>query len=94
MAKSSIHTTTFVLRTGTTPVIGTVTYDSFLKKAIFVPSSILDYSTTYTLVVTSGVSDMAGIYMGADVQRSFTTEALCTSIPASPTGVAAGSAGG
>jgi len=89
MAPTSINPTTFTLKKGPTSVIGTVAYDVFAKKAIFIPSSNLDYSTTYTVTLTTAVTDMSGINMTAIAQWSFTTEASPTSIPFPPTGLSA-----
>jgi len=89
MAISSLNTTTFTLVKGSTSVSGIVTYDSSAKKATFVPSSNLDYSTSYTVTITTGVTDMSGINMSANAQWSFTTEASPTAIPFPPTGLSA-----
>ena len=87
MAISSINTVTFTVKNGTTPVNGSVTYDSNTKKAIFIPPGNLSYSTTYTATITAGVEDMAGNNMQAHHSWSFTTESPPTSAPSVPTGV-------
>jgi hypothetical protein len=89
MAVSTINETTFTLKKGTTSVSGTVTYDSTNKKATLVPSSSLDYSTTYTATISTGVTDMAGNHMTSDAQWSFTTEASPLVPPIPPTGLTA-----
>ncbi len=89
MALSSVNSNTFKLTNGTTPVSGSVTYDSNTKKAIFIPATNLSYSTTYTATITTGVEDMAGNNMQADKAWSFTTETQPTSAPFAPTGILA-----
>lgn len=89
MAISSVNSITFKLTNGTTPVSGSVTYDSNTKKAIFIPATNLSYSTAYTATITTGVEDMAGNNMQADKTWSFTTETQPTSAPSAPTGVIA-----
>ena len=88
-AVSSINATTFTVKIDTTPVTGSVTFDSNTKRAIFIPASNLSYSTIYTATVTTGVEDMAGNNMQSDYSWSFTTEAPPTSAPPAPTGVSA-----
>ena len=89
MAVSTINTTTFTLKNGTTPVSGSVTYDSHTKKAIFIPANYLSYSTTYTVVITTGVEDMAGNNMQTTYIRNFNTESSPTTAPSEPTGLTA-----
>ena len=58
MNPSTISTTTFTLKQGTTPVAGTVTYAG--TTATFAPSSNLAANTTYTATITTGAKDLAG----------------------------------
>ena len=88
-AVSSINATTFTVKIDTTPVTGSVTFDSNTKRAIFIPSNNLSYSTTYTATITTGVEDMAGNNMQSDYSWRFTTEAQPTSAPSAPVNVAA-----
>jgi len=41
---------------------------------VFTPTESLDYSTTYTVTVTTGITDLAGNAMASNVSWSFTTE--------------------
>ena len=70
-----IDSTTFTLKQGSTPVAGTVSYNSTTKTATFTPSANLLYSTTYTAMITTGVKDMATNSMSTDYVWSFTTMA-------------------
>src|SRR3990170_871293 len=88
-AASSINASTFTVKIDTTPVSGSVTYDSNTKRAIFIPASNLSYSTIYTATVTTGVEDMAGNNMQSNYSWSFTTEAPPTTAPAAPVNVTA-----
>lgn len=87
IASSSINTSTFTLKAGTNSVIGSVTYNTDVKTAIFIPSTNLNYSTTYTATITTGVEDMAGNHMANNYTWSFTTNPLPGTVPLSPTGV-------
>lgn len=87
MAVSTINTTTFTLKNGTTPVSGSMTYDANTKKAIFIPAAYLSYSTTYTASITTGVEDMAGNNLQTTHTWNFTTEAEPTTSPSAPTGL-------
>ncbi|MHC1708872.1 MAG: ice-binding family protein [Methanomassiliicoccales archaeon] len=69
---STITTTTFALKRGTTAVEGTVTYSGL--KATFTPSEDIEYSTNYTATITTGVEDLAGNAMVSAHSWSFTTE--------------------
>jgi methionine-rich copper-binding protein CopC len=64
--------TVFSLRTGTTTVSGTTSYDASSRTATFTPSAALRSGTTYTVTV-SGAADPAGNRMAAPVEWSFTT---------------------
>ena len=94
MDSSTINTSSFTLKKGTTSVSGSVTYDFSTNKATFTPSSNLSYSTTYTATITTGVKDSAGNAMASNYTWSFTTEAKPVSVPSSPTGVSASAGDG
>lgn len=68
MAPSSIGSAAFILSNGVT---GTVVYGG--SKASFVPLVPLEYSTTYVVTVTGGVTDLAGNAMSGEMTWSFTT---------------------
>lgn len=71
LAVATINAGTFTLSGGVT---GTVTYSGLMAR--LVPDSDLDYSTVYTASVGSGITDVAGNSLGADLTWSFTTEAM------------------
>jgi len=71
MNGSTIDTNTFTLDNGVT---GTVSYDANSITATLTPSSNLDYDTTYTATITTGVEDLAGNTMSDDHTWSFTTK--------------------
>ena len=84
MNASSINLTTFTVRQGTTSVLGTVSYSG--TTATFTPASPLEYSTTYTATITTGVKDLAGNPMVANYTWTFSTEAAQAAIDLTGTG--------
>src|SRR5450759_3871548 len=91
MDPSTITTTTFTLKQGTTPVSGAVTYVG--TSASFNPTSNLTAGTIYTATVTSGITgvkDLAGNALAATKTWSFTTG---TTVAAGPKAVVLGTAG-
>jgi hypothetical protein len=54
-------------------VAGTVTYDVVNLAATFTPSANLAANTKYTIMVTTGVTDMGGVPLGAPYSQTFTT---------------------
>jgi hypothetical protein len=79
MTASSISTSTFLLKDASgTSVPTKVTYNASTYVATVTPQSALKYGASYVLTVkggTSGVKDLAGNPLAADVSWSFTTEA-------------------
>ena len=80
MNAATISTGTFTLRDAATNILVTanVSYDSATFRAILTPSSALALGKTYTATVkggSSGVKDVAGNALAADVSWSFTTMA-------------------
>ena len=79
---STVTSTTYTLKIGTTNVPGTVTLSTVDgKTATFTPSSPLAASTTYTATVkggSTGVTDLAGNFMTQDYSWTFTTGAATT----------------
>ena len=73
LTASTISTSTFTLKKGTTAVAGTVTYSG--TKATFTPASALAVSSIYTGTITTGVKDLAGNALAANYNFSFTTGA-------------------
>ena len=71
MAPSTITTTSFTLKNGTTAITGVVTYSGVT--ATFSPSANLEPNTTYTGTMLAGVKDPAGNAMINDYVWTFTT---------------------
>ena len=73
---STIHSATVYLMQGASIVSGTLTVAG-TNAAVFIPSSPLSYNTTYTLTVTTGVTDTLGPpqSLSANVTSTFTTQA-------------------
>jgi len=69
----SITASTFTLKQGTTPVLGTVAYAGVT--AVFKPSSNLEPGTLYTATITTAASDLTGNALAATYVWSFTTGA-------------------
>lgn len=78
MTASTINTTTITLMDGGVNVTASVAYNAATNTATLTPSSALSNSKTYSLVVrggASGVKDLAGNALAANVTVSFTTTA-------------------
>ncbi len=73
MDSSSINSTSFIIRQGTTPVSGIVTCSG--TKALLKPAASLSYSTVYRVLITREARDLAGKNLTQDYEWSFTTEA-------------------
>lgn len=73
MDQSTITTSTFTLKDGTTPVLGVVNYSG--TTATFTPSSALLASKTYTATITTGAKSVPGISIANNYVWSFTTVA-------------------
>ena len=73
MDPATISTATFILKQGTTPVAGTVTYAG--TTATFAPASALAANTTYTAGITTGAKDLAGNALTFGYGWTFTTGA-------------------
>lgn len=71
MSPSTINSTTFSLKQGTTPVAGTVAYVG--NTATFHPTSNLSGTTAYTATITTGAKDLAGNALAAPKIWTFTT---------------------
>src|SRR5439155_1020637 len=71
MDASTINTSTFTLKQGTTPVAGTVNYSGVT--ATFTPAGNLAPLTTYTATI-SGARDLPGTALAANYVCSFTTD--------------------
>ena len=71
MSASTINTSTFTLKQGTTPVSGSVSYVG--TTATFTPAANLTASVPYTATISTGVRDAAGNPIAAAYTWTFTT---------------------
>jgi len=78
MDASTITTSTFMVKQGTTAVPGVVSYSG--TTATFVPASNLKANTLYTVTITTGVKDVTGNALTNNMVWSFTTIASGTSV--------------
>jgi hypothetical protein len=82
MNPSTINSLTFKLTgPGTTPVSGLVAYAAIGNQLVFVPTTNLLPSTTYTGTITTGVQDLAGDAMVSDYVWIFATGTALSTIP-------------
>jgi uncharacterized repeat protein (TIGR03803 family) len=81
MASSSITTSTFSVTSSGSPVAGSVAYNSSTKTATFTPSASLVTGTSYTVTISTGVTDSNGDPMAAPVIWTFTTATAGTTSP-------------
>jgi hypothetical protein len=70
---STVSEATFLLAQGAMSIPGTVSYTG--KTATFTPAASLDFQTTYTATITTGVKDLAGNALQTNYVWSFTTGA-------------------
>jgi hypothetical protein len=78
MNASTLNTSTFTLKQGTTSVSGTVSYLG--TTATFIPSVLLAANTTYIATITTGAKDLAGNALASNTVWSFTTGAATSSL--------------
>jgi hypothetical protein len=78
MTASSITSTTFTLKQGSTVVAGTVSYSG--TTATFTPSADLSGNTVYTGTMTTGAKDAAGNALASNYTWTFTTVATPASL--------------
>lgn len=78
MTASTLNTTTFTIKQGTTPVSGTVSYVG--TTATFIPSALLSATVVYTATITTGAKDLAGNSLAANYVWSFTTGAATSGL--------------
>ncbi len=85
MDSSTITTTTFTLKQGTTAVAGTVTYAG--TTATFTPTANLAASTAYTATISTGATDLAGnaLAAGGSAPNPWTFTTGTTSNTSAPT---------
>jgi hypothetical protein len=75
---STVTSSTFTLKQGTTSVAGSVSYSGTTAK--FTPSSALLGNTVYTATITTGIKDVAGNALAANYTWSFTTIATAAGL--------------
>ncbi len=68
---STVTGTTFTVNGGLT---GQVMYDELARTAFYIPTKALNYSTTYTARLTTGIKDKKGNPLAAEYSWQFTTE--------------------
>jgi len=68
----SIDNTSFILRQGSTPVVGSVLLSN--ATASFTPSTALTPNTVYTMTITNGVKNLTGVSLANNYVASFTTK--------------------
>ena len=73
MDASTITNLTFTVATGGGDIAGVIAYDSGTRVATFTPSAPLVAGQTYTVTVTTGVSDVAGNALAANDVFTFAT---------------------
>lgn len=74
MNPSTINTSTFTLKNGTTAIAGAVTYSG--QTAFFNPTSDLSYGTEYTATITTGAKNIQGIPLVSEYTWKFTAGAI------------------
>ncbi len=80
MDPSTLTTSTFTVKQGSTPVSGSVTCTGLM--AVFAPSTNLMSNTEYIATITTGARDVDGSAMSTDYVWSFTTgDSLDTTAP-------------
>jgi len=79
MDASTIQTSTYYLRQGTTSISGFVSYTG--TTALFTPASNLLPNTLYTVTITTGAKDLSGNALAANYVWTFTTGAAVVVTP-------------
>ena len=74
MNSTTLNTTTFTVKQGTTPVTGIVTYSG--STATFTPAADLIAGKVYTATITTGATNVAGTPLAANYVWTFSTGAL------------------
>jgi hypothetical protein len=83
MNASTITTSNFTLKIGSTPVSGSVSYNAGTYTATFTPSADLTDDTIYTASISTAVTDVAGNGLGATSTWNFTTGEVPDTTPPS-----------
>jgi len=85
MNASTITTSSFTLKIGSTPVSGSVSYNAGTYTATFTPSADLADDTIYTASLSTAVTDAAGNALAAASTWNFTTGVVPDTTPPSVT---------
>lgn len=80
MDANTINAATFNLNDASGAINGRVLYDQITTTATFIPYTALEYTTTYTVMVTTGITDLAGNALQKNESYEFTT-ALVPPLP-------------
>jgi hypothetical protein len=91
MDPTTISGTTFMVKIGSTPVLGTVSYSG--TTATFTPSSNLNANTTYTATITTGAKNLAGVPLANNYVWNFSTVVVPNLASAAQFGAFGGNAG-
>jgi hypothetical protein len=73
MEHATLNETNITVKTLSSAVTGSVSYDDATKTATFTPVTPLAYGIPYTITVTTGVTDIAGTHMAAASTSQFFT---------------------
>jgi len=73
MDPSTINSSTFFVSQGITPLVGSVSYITISKAAVFYPVVPLALNSPYTATVTTGAQNLSGEPLAEDVVWTFTT---------------------
>ncbi|MGL2964263.1 Ig-like domain-containing protein [Flavobacterium sp. RSB2_4_14] len=74
MNPTSLSQTTFLVKQGTTPIVGVVTYSG--NDAFFTPNVNLSANLVYTATITTGATNTANTPLAANYTWTFTTGAI------------------
>lgn len=81
MDAATLTELTFRVQRGSTPVLGTVSFDATTATATFGPAAVLLPSTVYTCTVTTSAKSADGIALTSDYVWAFTTTAAAAVPP-------------
>lgn len=81
MNPTTITANSIVVNLGSTAVSGQMTYDPSSWKATFIPDYALTPTSTYTINVTTAVTDLAGNALASALLQTFTTGSPDTTMP-------------
>lgn len=76
---STVTSSNVILKRGSTPVVGTVSYDAQANTVEFIPSSVLLPTTTYTFNISTSVTSVTGSAVSSTTKTFVTGSADSTS---------------